>query len=69
MGEMRNSSRILIEKPKGKRPLGGYKLSREDNIKTDLTEVAWEGKHWFYLHWDRDQWQVLVKRLMSLVLP
>jgi hypothetical protein len=33
MGEMRNAYRILVGKPKGKRPLGRPRCRWEDNIK------------------------------------
>jgi len=32
--------RVLVGKPEGKRPLGRYKRSCEDNIKMDLQEVG-----------------------------
>jgi len=31
---------VLVEKPKGKRPLGRPRLRWEDNIKMDLQEVG-----------------------------
>jgi hypothetical protein len=33
----------LVRKPKGKRPLGIPKSTREDNIKMDLKERGWNG--------------------------
>jgi len=50
MGEMRGTYRVLVGKPKGKRPLGRPRRRWEDNIKTDLQEVgcggAWTGLTW-----------------------
>jgi hypothetical protein len=43
MGEKRNSYRILVGKPEGKRPLGRPKRRWVDNIKTDLREMVWDG--------------------------
>ena len=36
MGEGRGVHRVLVGKPKGKRPLGRPRRRWEDNIKTDL---------------------------------
>jgi hypothetical protein len=33
--------RILVGKPKGKRPLGRPRSKWEDNIKMDLREIGW----------------------------
>ena len=39
MGEDRGVQRVLVGKPKGKRPLGRPRRRWEDNIKMDLQEV------------------------------
>jgi hypothetical protein len=39
MGETRNAYRILLRKPKGKRP----RCKWVNNIKTDLREMGWHG--------------------------
>jgi hypothetical protein len=36
MGERRGIHRVLVEKPEGKRSLGGPRHIYEDNIKMDL---------------------------------
>jgi len=41
MGDRRGVYRVLVGKPKGKRPLGRPRSRREDNIKMDLQEVEW----------------------------
>ena len=41
IGERRGVYRVLVGKPKGKRPFGRPKLRWEDNIKMDLQEVGW----------------------------
>jgi hypothetical protein len=43
MGEKRDAYRILVGRPEGRRPLGRPRHKWEDNIKTGLQEVAWEG--------------------------
>jgi len=40
MGESRGLCGVLVGKPEGKRPLGRPRCRWEDNIKTDLQEVA-----------------------------
>jgi len=36
----------------------------EDNIKTDLKEIVWEGSDWPYLAHGRDNWWALVNKLI-----
>jgi hypothetical protein len=45
---MRNSYKILVGKPEGKRSLEGHRCRWEDtNIRMDLREVGWElGECW-----------------------
>jgi hypothetical protein len=41
MGARRNVYRVLVGKPKGKRPLGRPKHRGDDGIKMDLRETGW----------------------------
>jgi len=41
MGERRAVYKVLVGKPKGKRPLGRRRRRSERNIKMDLREVEW----------------------------
>ena len=41
MGKRRGAYRVLVGKPKGRRPLGRPKRRWEDNIKMGLPEVGW----------------------------
>jgi hypothetical protein len=41
MGEDRKLYKILMGKPKGKRPLGRPRSRWEDGIRMDLREVGW----------------------------
>jgi len=49
MGERKGEYRVLVGKPKGKRPLGRPRLRWEDNIKMHLWEVGCEGMDWIAL--------------------
>jgi hypothetical protein len=40
---MRNANNILVGKSEGRRPLGRPRLKGEDNIRTNLMEIGWEG--------------------------
>jgi hypothetical protein len=69
MGEKRNTYRILMENPEGKKPLGRPRRRWVDNIKADLREIGWDGMNWIDLAQDRDQWRDLVKAVMNLRVP
>jgi hypothetical protein len=51
MRETRNACRILVGKPKGKRPLGKPRRRWEDNIKINFRDVGWDGMVWNGLIW------------------
>ena len=52
MGETKNSYRILVEMPEGKRPLVRRWV---ENIKLHLIEIGCGVMHWIDLDHDRDQ--------------
>jgi hypothetical protein len=54
-GEGRGAYRILVGRPERRRPLGRPRCRWEDNIKTDLQEVRWEGMDWIDMAQDRDR--------------
>jgi hypothetical protein len=66
MGEKRNAYRLLIGKPKGKRPLGRPRCRRMHNIMMDLGEVGWGNVDWIGLAQDWDKWRALVNSAMNL---
>jgi hypothetical protein len=66
MREKRNTYRMLMGNPEGKRPLGRQTRRWVDNIKIDLREIGWGGMDWINLAQDRDQWRALVNAVMSL---
>jgi hypothetical protein len=53
MGEMRNSYKIFVRKPKGKRLFGRLRHRWKDNIKMDLIYIGCEVVDWIHLAQDR----------------
>jgi hypothetical protein len=66
---MRNSYKILVEKPQGKRPLRRPRHRREDNIKMGLREIEWEGVDWVHVAEERNQRRAHVNTVMNLRVP
>jgi hypothetical protein len=66
---MRHACSILVEKPKGKRPLGRPSNKWEDNIRMDLREIVWEVVDWIHLGHVRDQLWALVNPVMNFRVP
>jgi hypothetical protein len=69
MGERRDVCRVLVGKPKGKRPLQRPRRRWEDNIKMDPQEVRYVGMEWVKLAVDRDRWRAVVNAVMNLRSP
>jgi hypothetical protein len=69
MGAKRNTYRILVGNPEGKRPLGRPRRRWVDNIKMDLREIGWDGTDWIDLAQNRDQWRALVNAVINLQVP
>jgi hypothetical protein len=57
---------IFVGKAEGKRLLGRPRRRCEDNIRTDITEIWWEGIDWMHLAQNRDQWLVLMNTATKL---
>jgi hypothetical protein len=69
MGEDRGVHRVLVRRPKGKRPLGRPRCRWEDNIKMDLQEIGGGGGDWMELAQDTDRWRALVGTVMNFRVP
>ncbi|KAJ4447047.1 hypothetical protein ANN_09036 [Periplaneta americana] len=69
MGESRTAYRVLVGRPKGKRPLGRPRRRWEDNIEMDLRKVGYDDREWINLAQDRDQWRAYVRAAMNLRVP
>jgi hypothetical protein len=65
-GEERKVYKVLVVKPKGKRPIGKPMCRREDGIRMDLREIGWEGVDWSRLAQDRDRWRAVVNAVMNV---
>jgi hypothetical protein len=69
MGDGRGVYKGLVGKPKEKGSLGRHRRRWEDNIKTDLQEVGYEGMDWIELAQDRNRWRALVNVVMNILVP
>lgn len=54
-GDRKNAYSRLMEKREGKRRFGKTTCRWEDNIKTCLKEIGWEGVNWINLAHDRNK--------------
>jgi hypothetical protein len=63
-GEERNTCRLLLGKPEGKRPLGRPRCRWLDNIK-----IVWDGADWIGLAEVRNKWRAVVNAVMNLRVP
>jgi hypothetical protein len=68
-GERWGVHRVLVGKPKGKRPLGRHRCRWEDNIKLDIQEMGCGSMDWIELAQDRDRWRTPVNAVMNLRVP
>jgi hypothetical protein len=69
MGEGRGVNRVLVGRPKGKRPLGRPRCRWEDNIKIDFRKIGIDGTNWIRLVQVRVQWRAFVNTVMNLRVP
>jgi hypothetical protein len=69
MGEERGVHRVLVGKPKGKRPLGRPRRRWEDNMKMALQEAGGGRGDWRELAQDRDRWRTLESTVKNLRVP
>jgi hypothetical protein len=68
VGEGRGVYRVLVGRPKGKRPLGRPRNRWEDNIKMDPGEMGINWANWIWLAQDRVWWSAFMSTVMTLVV-
>jgi hypothetical protein len=54
MREVRNAYKILVRKPKGKRPLKRLRGTCDDGIRMDARKIEWENVVWIRVAEDTD---------------
>jgi hypothetical protein len=69
VGEMRNTYKILVGNPEGKRPLRRPRHRWDDNFKMDLEETGLEGMDCVHVAQDRDLRWPLMNMVMNLWFP
>jgi hypothetical protein len=69
IGEERGVYRVLVGRPKGKRPLGRPRCKWEDNIEMDLREIGINWENWIQMVLDRVHWHAFVSMVMNLWVP
>jgi len=69
MGERGGVCRILVRKPKERRPFGRPRRRWENNNKMDLHEVGCGGLDWIELSQVRDRWRALGTAVMNHRVP
>jgi hypothetical protein len=69
MEEKRNTYRLLVGQPEGKRLLGRPRCRWVDNIRMDLGELGWGDVDWIGLAKDRNRWRALVNSVLNLWVP
>jgi hypothetical protein len=68
-GRGRGVYKVLVGRPKGKRPLERRRHRWEDNMKLDCREIGIDGTNWIWLAQNRVQWQAFVNLVMNLQVP
>jgi predicted small integral membrane protein len=67
--EIRNAYKIIIGKPKMKKPIWKFRFTCEDNIKMDLKEIGYKRLDWIKLAQGKNQWQALLNTVTYLRIP
>jgi hypothetical protein len=65
MGDGRGFCRVLVGRPKGKRPLARPRRRWGNKVKVDLREKGLDGANWIRLDQDRVHWRAFVNTVMK----
>jgi hypothetical protein len=57
MMDNRSIYMLLVGEPEGRRSLGRSRHSWVENIKMDLVEIVWGGRHWIGMAQYRGNWR------------
>jgi hypothetical protein len=68
-GAKKNTYRLLVGNPEGKRPIGRPRRRCFNNIRMDRAEVRWGDVDWIGLAKDRNRWRALVNSVLNLRVP
>jgi hypothetical protein len=68
-GEKRNTYRLMLRNPEGKRSVLRPRRRWMINIKMDLGKTEWGRMDWLDMAQDKDQWRALVNTVMNLRVP
>jgi hypothetical protein len=66
VGDERKVYKVLVGKPKGKRPLERPRRRWEDVVRLGLREIGLVGMDWIRLAQDSDRWRAVVSAVMNL---
>jgi len=66
VGKKRNTYKILVGKPDGKKQLGRLRRRFGDNIKMKLKEIGYEGVDWICLIRGKDKLRALVSTVLNM---
>jgi predicted CoA-binding protein len=69
LGKKRNSYRVLVVNPEGKRLLGRPRCRWEDNIKMHLKEIGCEDLDWVNMARDWDKWLAILQTVIDVWVP
>ena len=69
MEDDRSASKIVTDKPTGKRPLGKPRRRWEDNTRMGLEEIGINAGNWVDSTQVRNYWRALVNAALNLRVP